>query len=181
MSAEAGAVRKVPGQLNNWGSPGGTGGQCGIYWLTPESLDVEGFTDLGFCSDEIYEILPIDDFGVWPVTPELEWRDAAIAGFDSAIERVRLQYDEQITGYQSALDKLNIEACSKIEEANEIIRELYRKLDEQTRWAQSALKQVEERDRTIHHFERQLEHNAPTNAESVNHVRSLKLSSRAGL
>jgi len=148
---------KSAGQLNNWGSPGGTGGQCGIYWLTPESLDVEGFTDLGFCSDEIYEILPIDDFGVWPVTPELEWRDATIAGFDSAIERIRLQYDEQITGYQSALDKLNIEACSKIEEANEIIRDLYRKLDEQTRWAQSALKQVEERDQTIHDVERQLE------------------------
>ena len=144
-------------QLNNWGSPGGSGGQCGIYWLTQEGLDVEGFTDLGFCSDEIYEILPMDGFGVWTFTPELEWRDGAIAGFDLATERLRLQYDQQIAEYQSALDKLNLEMCSKIGEANEIIRSLYQKLDEQSQWAQRTSEEVEERDRIIRVLQRQLE------------------------
>ena len=90
----------------------------------------------------------------------MEWRDAAIAGFDLATERLRLQYDQQIAEYQSALDKLNTDMCSKIGEANEIIRNLYQKLDEQSQWAQRTSEEVEERDRIIRVLQRQLETSA---------------------
>jgi hypothetical protein len=148
-------------QLENWGSPGGSGGKCGVYWLSGETLAVESFTDIGFCGDEIYEILPVDGLGSWPVMAELDWRDAAISGFDRAIERVRLQYQLQIAEYQAALDKLNTDMCAKVAEANEIIRDLYGKLDEQTRWAQSAVRTVEERDRTIRSLQEQREKGRP--------------------
>jgi hypothetical protein len=158
VAASRGRKRsKSTGVLESWGSPGGSGGRCGIYQVDPATFAVEAFIDLGAYGDEVHELLPVTGAAQWPVAGEIEWRDASIAGVDIAVERLRLQHQRNSQEYQGVLDALNLEMRTKIEEANRIIVELHQKADEQSAWAVRSAEQVKERDSIIRTLQAQLQ------------------------
>ena len=147
---------KSTGMLDNWGSPGGSGGRCGLYWLDAGTLSIKHFLDLGAYGDEIYELLPISNVVDWPITSEISWRDATISGIQTAAERVRLEHEKEVLSYQSAIEALKSEMQTKIDAANHIIAELQQKLHGQSAWALETVGQVRERDGTIRELQEKL-------------------------
>lgn len=159
------------GLLESWGSPGGSGGQCGVYKLDPKTFAVEGFTDLIAYGDEVAGLLPVTGTGQWPTAGEIKWRDACIAGIESGLERLRIEHQRNSDDYQAALDALRLEMQSKVEEANEIIAGLHQKVDEQSAWALRTYEQVKERDSIIQALQVQLQEQSDWAVASAEQVR----------
>ena len=149
-------VSKSTGLINNWASPGGSGGRCGLYSLDAASFAVEDFLDLEAYADEVYELLPVPAADRWPVVPELAWRDAALRGVDDAFERLRQQHEVVVADYQRVVEGLSAELESKIGEANRVIEDLQQKLRENTSWALATVEDVKGRDQTIQDLQQKL-------------------------
>jgi hypothetical protein len=139
---------KSTGMLNNWGSPGGAGGRCGLVALDGD-LRQKAFVDLTAYGDEVYEVVEVGDASGWPVWEEQEWRDAALAGVEAGMERLRIEHDRVTRGFEEALEAARVRMQGELDEANRVIRGLHEKLDEVSAWAMRTHTQVEERDRTI--------------------------------
>jgi GT2 family glycosyltransferase len=135
-------VSKSTGTLQNPAEGVEPGGRCAVVRIAAETLEHESTRGLGMCAQEVYDLLPVEDTRLWPVAPELEWRDAALGGLIRAV------------------DAHQICALSRIEqlESREVaITRLENVVKEQTELAEHFAAQLAQREATIAELGRQLE------------------------
>ncbi len=113
-------ISKSTGIMNNPTDPGTPRGQCSVVRLSPDDLSVEQTIDLTSYAREIYDLLPIQEIGRWPIVAESVWRDRTIRELESALDE------------RTAWSK---RAASEVIEREARLRELQRQLqaDQQDR------------------------------------------------
>lgn len=86
-------VSKSADLVGNPSDPGEAAGSCSIARLSGDAWDPEAIVDAAALGREIYDLLPVDGVGSWPVVPEAEWRretlEALWNAFDATSARAR--------------------------------------------------------------------------------------------
>jgi hypothetical protein len=84
-------ISKSTGTINNPAANGLLEGRCTVSRLSFEDFQIEETIDLSAHAQEIYDLLPVDGAGHWPVAGELAWRNLSLRKLTMTLdERTRL-------------------------------------------------------------------------------------------
>jgi GT2 family glycosyltransferase len=102
-------VSRSTATINNPAERGEIGGQCAVVRIAADTLEQETTLDLDMCAQEVYDLLPVDDARLWPVKPDVEWRNAALSGLARTLDARQvwaLEMVERIDSRQAAITQL---------------------------------------------------------------------------
>jgi hypothetical protein len=108
-------VSRSTNRVNNPAAIGEAEGRCALHRINISSMLIAATVNLGFCSSEIYDILPVDNVSSWPIVDRVKWRNHALESLTCGMDAyavARLQCREDLNVLNAELEKAKAEAVS---------------------------------------------------------------------